>query len=138
MHLASIVGWKKEETPAVAPGLKIAAFATGLQHPRAVYSLPNGDVLVVESKSPGTEPIRRPKDLVMGWIESLAAGGSGDAPSNRITLLRDADGDGVPEVKSVFIDHLDSPSGSRSSKMTFMSQIPMRSCASPTRPGRPR
>ncbi|MBZ7927494.1 sorbosone dehydrogenase family protein (plasmid) [Ensifer adhaerens] len=111
MHLASIVGWKKEETPAVAPGLKIAAFATGLQHPRAVYSLPNGDVLVVESKSPGTEPIRRPKDLVMGWIESLAAGGSGDAPSNRITLLRDADGDGVPEVKSVFIDHLDSPFG---------------------------
>jgi glucose/arabinose dehydrogenase len=111
MHLASVVGWKKGETPAVAPGLKIAAFATDLQHPRSVYVLPNGDVLAVESKGPGTEPARRPKDLVMGWIQSLSTGGGGDQPSNRITLLRDADGDGVPEVKSVFLDHLDSPFG---------------------------
>jgi len=111
MHIASVVGWKKDETPAVAPGLKIAAFATGLQHPRSVYVLPNGDVLAVESKGPGTEPARRPKDLVMGWIQSLSTGSGGDQPSNRITLLRDADGDGVPEVKSVFLDHLDSPFG---------------------------
>lgn len=111
MHIASVVGWKKDKTPAVAPGLKIAAFATGLQHPRSVYVLPNGDVLAVESKGPGTEPARRPKDLVMGWIQSLSTGGGGDQPSNRITLLRDADGDGVPEVKSVFLDHLDSPFG---------------------------
>jgi len=111
MHIASVVGWKKGETPAVAPGLKIAAFATDLQHPRSVYVLPNGDVLAVESKGPGTEPARRPKDLVMGWIQSLSTGGGGDQPSNRITLLRDADGDGVPEVKSVFLDHLDSPFG---------------------------
>ena len=111
MHIASVVGWKKDETPAVAPGLKITAFATGLQHPRSVYVLPNGDVLAVESKGPGTEPARRPKDLVMGWIQSLSTGGGGDQPSNRITLLRDADGDGVPEVKSVFLDHLDSPFG---------------------------
>jgi len=111
MHIASVVGWKKGETPAVAPGLKIAAFATDLQHPRSVYVLPNGDVLAVESKGPGTEPARRPKDLVMGWIQSLSTGGGGDQPSNRITLLRDVDGDGVPEVKSVFLDHLDSPFG---------------------------
>ena len=111
MHIASVVGWKKDETPAVAPGLKITAFATGLQHPRSVYVLPNGDVLAVESKGPGTEPARRPKDLVMGWIQSLSTGSGGDQPSNRITLLRDADGDGVPEVKSVFLDHLDSPFG---------------------------
>jgi len=111
MHIASVVGWKKDETPAVAPGLKISAFATGLQHPRSVYVLPNGDVLAVESKGPGTEPAHRPKDLVMGWIQSLSTGGGGDQPSNRITLLRDADGDGVPEVKSVFLDHLDSPFG---------------------------
>jgi len=111
MHIASVVGWKKDETPAVAPGLKITAFATGLQHPRSVYVLPNGDVLAVESKGPGTEAARRPKDLVMGWIQSLSTGGGGDQPSNRITLLRDADGDGVPEVKSVFLDHLDSPFG---------------------------
>lgn len=111
MHLASVVGWKEGETPAVAPGLKIAAFATGLQHPRSIYVLPNGDVLVVESKGPGTEPVRRPKDLVMGWVEKLSTGGGGDEPSNRITLLRDADGDGKPEVESVFLDHLDSPFG---------------------------
>ena len=111
MHIASVVGWAKDETPTVAPGLKVAAFATGLQHPRSVYVLPNGDVLAVESKGPGTESVRRPKDLVMGWIQSLSSGGGGDQPSNRITLLRDADGDGVPEVKSVFLDHLDSPFG---------------------------
>lgn len=110
MHLASVVGWKEGEAPSVAPGLKIAPFATGLQHPRSVYLLPNGDVLAVESKGPGTEAIRRPKDLVMGWIESLSTGG-GDAPSNRINLIRDADGDGVPELKSTFLDHLDSPFG---------------------------
>ena len=111
MHIASVVGWKEGETPTVAPGLRIAPFATGLQHPRSVYVLPNGDVLAVESKGPGTESVRRPKDLVMGWIESLSTGGGGDQPSNRITLLRDADGDGVTEVKSVFLDHLDSPFG---------------------------
>ncbi len=52
MHLASVVGWKKDETPTAAQGLKISAFATGLQHPRSLYTLPNGDVLVVESKAP--------------------------------------------------------------------------------------
>ena len=52
MHLSSVVGWKSGETPTVAPGLKIEALATGLQHPRSLYTLPNGDVLVVESKAP--------------------------------------------------------------------------------------
>ena len=52
MHLAKVVGWKDGETPTVAPGLKIEAFATGLQHPRSLYVLPNGDVLVVESQGP--------------------------------------------------------------------------------------
>jgi glucose/arabinose dehydrogenase len=111
MHLASVVGWKNGETPTVAPGLKIEALATGLQHPRSLYVLPNGDVLVVESKSPGTEAIKRPKDIVTGWIESLVTSGGGNVPSNRITLLRDADGDGKPETTSVFLDHLNSPFG---------------------------
>jgi glucose/arabinose dehydrogenase len=111
MHLASVIGWKKGETPAVAEGLKIQALATGLQHPRSLYVLPNGDVLVVESKSPGTDPISRPKGLVMGWIESMATGGGETGASNRITLLHDADGDGVPEQQSVFLDHLSSPFG---------------------------
>jgi glucose/arabinose dehydrogenase len=56
MHLASVIGWKEGETPKVPEGLKIEALATGLQHPRSLYVLPNGDVLVVESKSPGPIP----------------------------------------------------------------------------------
>ncbi len=111
MHLASVVGWKEGETPTVAAGLKIEAFATGLQHPRSLYVLPNGDVLVVESKAPPTDTIKRPKDLVMGWIESMVTSGGDTGPSNRITLLRDADGDGKPETNSVFLDHLNSPFG---------------------------
>jgi glucose/arabinose dehydrogenase len=110
MRLASVVGWKQGEAPTVPKGLKIEALATGLEHPRSLYVLPNGDVLVVESKAPGVEPIRRPKSIVTGWIESLVTGG-GDLPSNRITLLRDADGDGKPETRSIFIDHLSSPFG---------------------------
>jgi glucose/arabinose dehydrogenase len=112
MHLAPIVGWKEGEKPTVAKGLKIEALAIGLEHPRSLYVLPNGDVLVVESKSPGTDPVKRPKDLVMNWIESIVTSGGDDSkPSNRITLLRDADGDGKPEVRSLFLEHLDSPFG---------------------------
>ncbi len=112
MHLASVVGWKSGEVPTVASGLAVKPLATGLQHPRSLYVLPNGDVLVVESKSPGTEGIKRPKDFVMGMIEKMVTGGGGNsAPSNRITLLRDADGDGVAEVQTVFLDHLSSPFG---------------------------
>jgi len=112
MHIASIVKWKEGEKPNVIEGLKIEAFAKDLVSPRSLYVLPNGDVLVVESRKPKGEPISRPKDLVMGWIESMATGGGGGKEeSNRITLLRDADGDGVPETRSVFLDHLNSPFG---------------------------
>jgi len=86
--------------------------ATGLAHPRQVYTLPNGDILVVESQGPGIEPTKRPKDVIMGWIQALAAGGGGKTvKTNRITLLRDADGDGKPEMQKVFIDDLYSPFG---------------------------
>jgi len=111
MHIARVVGWKGNETPTVAQGLKIQAMATGLQHPRSIYVLPNGDVLVVESKAPDADPITRPKTIVTRWVESWATSGGDTGPSNRITLLRDADGDGVPETKSVFLDHLNSPFG---------------------------
>jgi glucose/arabinose dehydrogenase len=112
MHLASVVGWKPGETPTVASGLKIEAMATGLGHPRSLYVLPNGDILVVQSKSPGVEPIKRPKDIIMSWIESMVTSSGGDEkPTNRITLLRDADGDGKPESQSLFLDHLSSPFG---------------------------
>lgn len=111
MRLASVVGWKDGEKPTVANGLKIEALATGLEHPRSLYVLPNGDILVVESKSPGTDPIQRPKDIVMRWIESMVTSGGDNKPSNRITLLRDANGDGKPETQAVLLDHLNSPFG---------------------------
>jgi glucose/arabinose dehydrogenase len=111
MNLADVVGWKKGETPTVPQGLKIEALATDLQNPRSLYVLPNGDILVVESKSPELDPVKRPKDLVMGWIESMATGGSGGGPSNRITLLHDANGDGIPDERTIFLDHLNSPFG---------------------------
>jgi glucose/arabinose dehydrogenase len=111
MHLAKVIGWKEGETPTVPAGLKIQALATGLQHPRSLYVLPNGDILVAESKAPGTEPVKRPKDFMMGWIEAWVTGGGKTGKSNRITLLRDADGDGKAEVNQTFIDNLHSPFG---------------------------
>ncbi|WGD55889.1 sorbosone dehydrogenase family protein [Bradyrhizobium sp. CB1650] len=111
IHIARIVGWKKDETPTVAQGLQAKAFATGLQHPRVPYVLPNGDVLVVESKAPNAAAIKRPKEIVTGLVESWATSGGDTGASNRITLLRDSNGDGVPETQSVFLDHLNSPFG---------------------------
>src|SRR5579864_6931571 len=92
MHLARVVGWKQGETPTVAPGLKIEPLAQDLEHPRSVYVLSNGDILVVESKSPNVQPIGRPKDIVMGLIESWVTSGGNTGASNRVTLLRDANG----------------------------------------------
>jgi glucose/arabinose dehydrogenase len=111
MHIARVVGWKSGETPSVTKGLKIQPLATGLQHPRSLYTLPNGDVLVVESKAPPAPGIQRPKELIMNYIESWATSGGNTGPSNRITLLRDTNGDGVPDSQSVFLDHLNSPFG---------------------------
>jgi glucose/arabinose dehydrogenase len=95
------------DTPKVAQGLQIHALATGFQHPRSVYVLPNGDVLVVESNGPKA-PVFRPKDLITGIVQGFAGAKAPDA--NRITLLRDK-GDGVPELRTVFLDHLNSPFG---------------------------
>ena len=82
-----------------------------MQHPRSLYVLPNGDVLVVESKAPKAAAIKRPKEIVMGFIKSWATSGGDTGESNRITLLRDTNGDGVPDTRSVFLDHLNSPFG---------------------------
>ena len=109
MRIARAVGWSGSETPSVPNGFQVKALATGLSHPRQLYVLPNGDVLVVEANSPSTEPVMRPKDLIMGWVKSFA--GAGAKGGNRITLLRDADGDGVPEVRSVLLEHINSPFG---------------------------
>jgi glucose/arabinose dehydrogenase len=107
-HLSSVTGWKQGEKPTVAPGLKVEALATGLEHPRSLYVLPNGDVLVVESKAPPAPGISRPKELVMQWMEALTTSG-GAQKSNRITLLRNTTG-GQP-IRSIFLDNLNSPFG---------------------------
>jgi glucose/arabinose dehydrogenase len=107
IRIARPVPWNGE-TPNVAEGLQIHAVATGLQHPRSLYVLPNGDVLVVESNGPKA-PVFRPKDLVTGWVQWFAGAKAQDA--NRITLLRDTDGDGIPDVRTVLLDHLNSPFG---------------------------
>jgi glucose/arabinose dehydrogenase len=67
MHLAR--GWKQGEKPSVPNDLKIQPLATGLEHPRSLYVLPNGDVLVVESKAPPAPSPKRPKEIVMAWVE---------------------------------------------------------------------
>lgn len=107
MRIAKVVPWGNA-TPTAAEGMQVHALATGLEHPRSIYVLPNGDVLVVESGGPEA-PINRPKDLIMGWVQSLA-GARSKAP-NRITLLRDNNGDGAAELRTVFLDHLNSPFG---------------------------
>ena len=111
MDVPKVIGWGQGETPTVPQGFRIEALATGLSNPRNVYPLPNGDLLVIESKKTAKEPIERPKRPVMDWIEARAHGGGGGGPSNRILLLRDADGDGKPEAQSVLIEHLDAPFG---------------------------
>jgi glucose/arabinose dehydrogenase len=107
IHLAKVVGWNGA-IPTVAPGLKVQAFATGLANPRSLYVLPNGDVLVVETGAP-PEHVSGPKQLVMHWVEKMAH--SRTKPGQRILLFRDTKGDGVPDVRTVFLDHLHSPFG---------------------------
>ncbi len=112
INVSNGVGWKSGETPCVAAGLAISALATGLAHPRFVYVLPNGDILAVQSKSPPPEPIKRPKDPIVALVKNKATSAPGGPKSaSRITLIRDANGDGVPEVQSLLLDKLHSPFG---------------------------
>jgi glucose/arabinose dehydrogenase len=107
MRVATVAHWGATETPTVPAGLKIEALGRGFQHPRSVYGLPNGDVLVVESSGPAA-PVNRPKDLIMGWVQGFA--GAGAKGANRITLIRPAQ-NGAPAPRTVFLDHLTSPFG---------------------------
>ncbi len=110
IKVAEAIGWKAGEAPTPARGLTVAAFASGLAHPRWLYTLPNGDVLVAETNGP-----RRPDDEngVKGkFAKAVKAKAGADARSaDRITLLRDSDGDGVAEVKTVFLSGLNAPFG---------------------------
>ena len=110
VHIAPAVGWPDGTQPQAAQGLQVQALATGLQHPRWLHVLPNGDVLVAESNAP-QRPARG--NSVKGWVMKKVQqrAGAGVPSANRITLLRDADGDGRAEQRSIFLEGLNSPFG---------------------------
>ena len=110
VSVAKAIGWPEGVRPTAAPGFVVQAYATGLDHPRWVYVLPNGDVLVAESNAPPKpEDGKGIKGAAMKLFMKRA--GAGVPSANRITLLRDANGDGVAEVRSVFLSGLNSPFG---------------------------
>src|SRR6202051_820533 len=102
-------GWTDGQIPVAAPGLKVNAFATGLKHPRWIQVLPNGDVLVAESSNEPRGVMRNIFDYAM--VSTMKRAGAAGTSANRITLLRDADGDGVAEVQEVFLEGLNQPFG---------------------------
>ena len=109
MQVPAKAGWKQGQTPKVAAGLKIEKIAGDLMHPRQLYMLPNGDVLVVESNGPGSEAVTTPKQLIAGIVKNRS--GKGDKGGNRISLLRKANAAGGQWEKHVFIENLHSPFG---------------------------
>ena len=110
VKIAPATGWPLGATPTAARGLVVGAFAADLDHPRWLYVLPNGDVLVAETNSPPKpEDGKGIKGVVMKAVMKRA--GAGVPSANRITLLRDVDGDGVAETRSVFLKDLNSPFG---------------------------
>lgn len=110
VKVAKATGWEDGETPVAAEGLNVVAFASGLDHPRWMHVLPNGDVLVAETNAPP-----RPEDGggIRGFFmnRALQKAGAAVPSADRITLLRDADGDGIAETQTVFMDNLYSPFG---------------------------
>jgi glucose/arabinose dehydrogenase len=110
VNIAPAKGWPVGARPQAAPGTRVAAFARDLDHPRWLYVLPNGDVLVAETNAPP-----KPDDAqgIRGWLMGLVMkrAGAGVPSANRITLLRDTDGDGVADVRTVLLDGLNAPFG---------------------------
>nr|WP_297458870.1 sorbosone dehydrogenase family protein [uncultured Halomonas sp.] len=108
VNIAPATGWPLGATPQAAPGTEVVAFAAGLDHPRWLYVLPNGDVLVAETDRPHKEAGGL-KAWVTQWFMKKA--GAGGKSANRITLLRDTDADGVADKRSAFLTGLNSPFG---------------------------
>lgn len=110
VNIAPASGWPQGLMPVPMAGLAVTALASGLDHPRWIYVLPNGDVLVAESNAP---PQPDDSQGIKGWIAKwvVKRAGAGVPSANRITLLRDADGDGAAETRTVFLQNLNSPFG---------------------------
>jgi glucose/arabinose dehydrogenase len=110
VRIAPAVGWPEGRAPRPAAGFAVSSFAINLDHPRWLYVLPNGDVLVAETNAPPKpEQKRGLRSWIMGLVMKKA--GAGVTSPNRITLLRDADGDGAAEVRTTFLQGLNSPFG---------------------------
>jgi glucose/arabinose dehydrogenase len=120
VDIAPAKGWPDGAKPTAAPGTAVSLFANGLKHPRWIYVLPNGDVLVAESAKPTPPPEADKGDASDGPVakiksafmkKAMKKAGSAVPSANQVTLLRDADGDGVPEVRTTFLQNLNSPFG---------------------------
>jgi glucose/arabinose dehydrogenase len=112
VNIAPAIGWGEGGKPIAAQGLAVSAFATGLDHPRWIYVLPNGDVLVAETNAP-ERPLREDLLGVKGWVmgKVMKRAGAAAPSANRISLLRDQDGDGSAERRSTLLQGLNSPFG---------------------------
>ena len=110
VNIAPAKGWPQGSAPQAASGLRVAAFASGLDHPRWLLTLPNGDVLVAETNAP---PKPDDGNGIKGWVMKLVMkrAGAGVPSANRITLLRDTNGDGVADMRTVLLEGLNSPFG---------------------------
>lgn len=108
ISIAEPVGWPEDERPVAAEGLRVNRFAAGLEHPRVIHTLPNGDVLVSLTRAPPGDD-----DGLVDWIAEwlMNRAGAGGSSPDMIVLLRDADGDGMAEQRQVLLEGLDSPSG---------------------------
>jgi hypothetical protein len=109
LKMPTAQGWSEGQKPVAASGLKVNAFARGLAHPRWIYVLPNGDVLVAESTGVPRTKMRSVFDYAM--VSTMRRAGAVGVSANRITLLRDPDGDGVAESQTVFMEGLNQPFG---------------------------
>ena len=110
VHIATAKGWPEGAAPKAATGFQVTAYAAGFDHCRWLYVLPNGDVLVAETDKPAQPALRVSlRGLAMKAVMNQA--GSGLPSANRITLLRDADGDGIAEIRTTFLENLNSPFG---------------------------
>ena len=110
VNIAPAKGWPKGKMPTTVEGLKVQAFASGLDHPRWLYVLPNGDVLVAETDAPPKpEDSKGIRGKIMKMVMNRA--GSSLPSANRIRLLRDSNGDGIADQNTVFLQNLNSPFG---------------------------